>query len=552
MIDSLKKIGCVIRQDNILRFEYHPLMRTIRYNEKNKYLYYEINIDTVNNCINYKNNGKSIPCNEDLMVLKYDLGGNTFPYIIGNYEYSGGKAIKSNSLLKYQINCDNLGITNDLILKVNNVLDNNKPDLDVFFNNITTNLDNIFIIVKIDNREFTDYPQILDEIDRIYINNLCEIDNGYYILKNDLYSFYGVSYINKIGQVPNFNYKNSYKSLPLNFNDISNLIYGENFHSNRTKTLIGDYIFNFLPCGETIKDIIIDSKKAKNIATSSTFISNNSEVDEYETNDSILDMFKSGFNFNQNTPKEKISFDIIFKLKGGHVNNDIMILSNYNLTYLEELNNKFNEIKKLLFNEKMKYFPMPKNAFIKIFKKDKCADSKDVNKIIFGFLIQFYKGDFYGSDLIDKYFIENFMYKIRNNENTIKNDYSDLILNYKIIRYMENNGVEKFNNELNDNSYLLGKCLGVISQTWQDDRKNLEQFVSNFNGQISRRIKRMADVNDYFNQIVQRLSRNKCYINGSNITLFSELSNKIETLNVTLFIRGYFESQYQYVNKSSK
>jgi hypothetical protein len=556
MIESLINIGSVIRNDSNLRIKYHPLIRNInRANEKTKpnniYTYYQINIDTVNNSIEYSEDGNCIAYNDDVYILKYQNSSadTTYPYIIGNYEYSGGKDIKLNSILKYRFNCEKLGITNPFILKVNDVLDSNIDGLTKFFNGITSELNNIIIIVKIDDKEFTEYSEIFDEIDRLFITGLCDIDsNGYYMLKNSLYSFFGVSYGNNLGQVPGFKLSGGYKSLPLDYSKINNLIYGEKFHSGRLKNLVGDYYFNFLPCGDSIKHIILKSDKSNNIVSASRVISENSEVESEEDSEEIS-MFNTGFDIREDIPKEKISYDIIFKLKGGNVNNDIMILPNYNLTYLEELNNKFNKIRGLLYDDRMKFFPSPKSAFIKLFKKDKRDDSKDVNKMIFNFLIEFYKGDYNGSELIDKYFIDKFSSRIRNCEGKIQNEYSDLILNYKIVRYMENGGIEKLNKELNNNSYLLGKCLGTICQTWQDDRKNLEHFVTNFNGQISRHIKNMGDVNNYFNQIIQRLSRNKCRIYSDDITLFTDLSSKIDVLDITLFIRGYFESQYSYKNK---
>ena len=113
---------------------------------------------------------------------------------------------------------------------------------------------------------------------------------------------------------------------------------------------------------------------------------------------------------------------------------------------------------------------------------------------------------------------------------------------------METNGINKEQNNEESQSFLLGKELGKFCQTWQDDRKNLEHFVQNFNGQISRHIKTLYDVNKHYISFLERLVRNKCnYINCNDFT--ERFDNFNEKFDANLFIRGYLNAQYLFVKK---
>jgi hypothetical protein len=274
-----------------------------------------------------------------------------------------------------------------------------------------------------------------------------------------------------------------------------------------------------------------------------------SEFKKEETSDDFIDnIFLHNLEV-ENEIKKHVRFDILFKLQGGNTSNDVLLLSNYSLNIIEKLNKKIKDIKKQLSNEK---YNCPFNiawAFKEFFKFEGQKDSKGYNSFIFKWILQFFQENYDNNPHVNNVFIKKSEHIVRNKDKKdIKSLYNNLLTNFKFLKLMEKNGFNKENSILNSQSYKLGKSLGEFCQTWQDDRKNLVRYVQNFNGQISRNIKDLNDVNKHYVNFLERLVRNKCrYIKTNEFNhLFNNFDEKFDSVS---FIRGYFDSQYSFKEK---
>lgn len=555
MINTLEKIGSIIKNDSIGRVKYHPLIREFNSFQKTTYHYYDIDVDTINDTLTYNNidgNILEVPL-FDIQVLKYDTGGNNYPYLIGNYEYINNGKVKTTSqniLSLCMNNIKNKGITNKLILDFSSIINSNIVMLDSLVSSIPLK-EGIIIKFTINGKEFFEYRDILDEIDKIYCNDMCSTnDNGNLILKNSLYGFYNANKI--ISQSPNFSFNDSYKSLKIDLAKFSNLIYGVKFHENNIKPLIGNYNFIYLPNFDGLQYHHLDDlyERFENQKMANVNFSKQSAKMKKLNNiipyDFIKDIFAHGFDIEPEI-KSHVKFDIIFKLKGGQTTNDVLYLRNYNISVIEKLNDKIEHIKKVLSTNNHRCNLNIVWAFKQFFKFEGQTDSVGYNSFIFNWIVEFFQNKYHTNLLLDNVFIKKAEYIIRNEEE-ISKKYSYLLTNYKFLKFMETNGEKMEQKLMQSQSYLLGKAVGKYCSTWQEDRKNLKSYVQNFNGYISRNIKTLNDVQNYFNNITVRLERNKCKIYSDR---YSDIYNNFnETFDVTFFIKGYFEEQYGYKSKN--
>lgn len=549
MIKTLERIGEIVRGNENGRVEFHPLFRVYKEKKIKKpadtdYTYYDIDISTETGVMTLNGDNGHVPSLDAVRVLKYDVGGKTFPYIVGNYEYVNRGKNTENKLSLCLSNITKLKIQNELITNFGEVLNNNISVLNDIVNNIKLN-DGVIIQFTINNKNFYEYPEILDEIDTIYIDNMCEVTkDGKLLLKNSLYGFYNAN-SDGLMQSPNFKFNESYKSLNLTLESLKNLIYGVKFHENNCKYLVGDFKFIYLPNFENLKYCHLTSIYGHEKISESS--DNIQELKNSGVDDNFIDIiFSHGFNI-QDDIKHLFKFNIVFKLQGGNTVNDVLSINNVNLTIIEDLNNKIKEIKRLLSNDRYTCNYNILWAFKDFFKFDGQKDSKGYNTFIVQWIIQFFQKNYINNPFLDNILIKKSEKIIRNN--TINNEYSKLITNFKFLRYMEANGKNKDDMVLNSQSYQLGKELGLFCSTWQDDRSNLVSFINIFNGQISRNIKTLNDVNKHYINTLERLIRNNCKIYTSGFTQkYNEFNEKFNTIS---FIRGYFDAQYTYQKKDS-
>ena len=551
MINTLSRIGNIVKNDINGKVKYHPLIRNFdmdnKDTKKTQYDIYEININTIDKTLYIS--GKINP--SFVKVLKYDVGGNNFPYIIGNYEYINNGKQTQNKILSCLNILQSLNITDQLFIDCGTIIDNNKSEIQSIIDSIQPNY-GLILNIKIDEQEFYENVHIMDIIDETYINNITETTNNGLILKNQLFGFFKTN--GKISQSPNFTFGDSNKSLSLSKEKLNDLIYSVKFHETKLKYIINDYMFTYLPNFDSLTYSILDDQITQK--TLSKVTDNITNTRSGSIMPSVDDLLNCGLNDYIESPlKDDVSFDIIFKLKGGQTTNDICLLRNYKLTTLEKLNNKVNDInRKLSTNGYNVHFSI-RYAFNDFFKKETESKTSSFGTFINRWIIDIFNNNYYNNPFLNNIFILKMEYTIRNKSTSteIKNEYSKLIKNYKFLKYMEKNGEVEEIKDINTDSYKLGHKLGVFCQTWQNDRVNLIKYIDNFNGQISRRIRNMRDINTFFIDVVERLKRNKSYFSKSDYTEIESMYDNFNGgLDTQLFIKGYFSAQYSYDKKEIK
>ena len=590
MINTLEKIGEIIKNDTNGRIKFHPLFKTLEKETpqfdkkgvlkkpKKTFQYFKVNVNTLTKKVELINDGEELPF-ESCTFLKYDIGGKYFPYLIGNYEILDLAKARNNKIsMCSQNNIENL---NNIIIErkkekiSNEEIENIKKyhynkmiyDYSIIINDNMSIFDTIIskkiaestliINITINNKEFYEYSEIMDYIDKLYLGEITMRKNGNIILKNSLFSFFKTSPKQNMSQSPNFSFVDSYKSFNLSMEKLNNLLYSVKFHENNTKYVCGDYVMKYLPKSDSLTYKILEKqfsyKKGdvlKIVAKEQTEIKE--EISDNEPIEELLkgdDIFNFGIDCKDFNIKDNVIFDIIFKLNGGKTTNDILYLSNFHISNLEKLNNKIINIRKILSEDNMRYDTSIKYSFENFFKKAKSRDCKEYSSFIFNWIIEIFQDRYYRNNLIDDMFIEKVGYCIRNTEyDNIKYEYNRILTNYNFLRLMEKNSVVKLNEETNTQTYILGEKVGKYCQVWQNDRKNIKKYVNIFNGFLSNKINKISDVCDYLSDMLQRLERNDSYFDKSeftNINIFVE--NFSENFDKKLFIRGYLKSQYYFV-----
>ena len=327
------------------------------------------------------------------------------------------------------------------------------------------------------------------------------------------------------------------------------LIYSVKFHSTKLKYIINDYMFTYLPNFDSLTYDMLDNQ-----IINKTLPSASSNISKYRSNmmtPCIDDLLNCGLNeFITSSIKDEVSFDIIFKLKGGQTTNDICLLRNFKLTKLEKLNDKVYNINKNLNSNDYQY--NIKYAFEKFFKKESETKTKAYGSFIVKWIIEIFQDNYYNNSFLNSVLIQKIEYIIRNNSEIrdIKNEYNNITKNYKFLKYMEKNGLNEEIKNMNTDSYKLGNQIGEFCKTWQEDRKNLVKIVQNFSGQISRRIRSLKDIEVFLSEFCQRLEINNCYKDKNKYNEIEKLrKNCSDKLDVQLFIIGYFDGQYSYSKK---
>ena len=432
MINTLEKIGEIIKNDTNGRIKFHPLFKTLEKETpqfdkkgvlkkpKKTFQYFKVNVNTLTKKVELINDGEELPF-ESCTFLKYDIGGKYFPYLIGNYEILDLAKARNNKIsMCSQNNIENL---NNIIIErkkekiSNEEIENIKKyhynkmiyDYSIIINDNMSIFDTIIskkiaestliINITINNKEFYEYSEIMDYIDKLYLGEITMRKNGNIILKNSLFSFFKTSPKQNMSQSPNFSFVDSYKSFNLSMEKLNNLLYSVKFHENNTKYVCGDYVMKYLPKSDSLTYKILEKqfsyKKGdvlKIVAKEQTEIKE--EISDNEPIEELLkgdDIFNFGIDCKDFNIKDNVIFDIIFKLNGGKTTNDILYLSNFHISNLEKLNNKIINIRKILSEDNMRYDTSIKYSFENFFKKAKSRDCKEYSSFIFNWIIEIFQ-----------------------------------------------------------------------------------------------------------------------------------------------------------------
>lgn len=565
MLDTLQNIGRIVRADKWGRIKNHPLLSTYQ-TDKGKgktYIVHHIDVDTENRKVNIK----GIVNPDSVVVLRYDKGGNTFPYLIGPIV----DIKKLNHYHKCLENQLSLGVENEQVLSFAYTIRNNREQIDAYLKGQDSS--NIIIDFTINGRPFQEIEEVMDEIDRIYINDITEPipDSEYRLLSNSLLGFFKTSSKESYAQSPGFDKWQSYKSMPVTVKDINGLLYSVKFHEHiRGGNLVGDFFITYLPNIKNIPYSFIEriledlpsqsydalATKAKKIGdTRHQAPAEQPEEQEIDFTDPVIARAKLMERIirESNAPVETpdINFDIIFKQKGGNTVMDVNLLSSVNITKIEQLNQRIREARQFASSGKRRYTDNLTSGFYWLFRNPTNKDIGPYKSFILKWVLEIFGESYYRNPLLTPTFIERVEYMLRNTaENGQSFAYESLHSHYKFLFFMQQNGKKQHDELLNSASYRLGVEMGHYCKVWQKDRRNLKSYITTLNGHLSQHVKTLEDVMEIFNEFTRRLFLNKAYIGDPvNIAGFP----KDETFDPQKFIYGYYEAQLTFSSeKESK
>lgn len=556
MLDTLQNIGRIVRANKWGRIKNHPLLSSYQI-DKGKgdpYIVHHIDVDTVNRKINIK----GIVDPDDVIVLRYDKGGNTFPYLIG--PIVGMK--KFNHYHKCLENQRALVVENELVLAFAYAIEENKEQLDAY---LKVQGGNVIIDFTINGSPFQEIEEVMDEIDRIYVKDITEPipDSEYRLLSNSLLGFFKTSSKESYAQSAGFDKWQSYKSMPVTEKDVNDLLYSVKFHEHiKGGNLVGDFFITYLPNIKNIPYSLIErmvedipsqpydavATKAKKVSDTRHQAPANQVEEEIDFTDPIIARAKlmerliRGSNAAIETPD--INFDIIFKQKGGNTVMDVNLLSSVNITKIEQLNQRIRKAQQMVSTGRRKYTDNLTSGFYWLFRIPTNKDIGPYKSFILKWVLEIFNESYFTNPLLTPTFIDRVEYMLRNtSENGQSSAYESLRNHYKFLFFMQQNGKKQHDDLLNSGSYRLGVEMGNYCKVWQKDRRNLKSYVTTLNGHLSQHIKTLEDVMGIFNEFTRRLFLNKAYIGDPvNIAAFP----KEETFDPQKFIYGYYEAQLTY------
>ena len=105
---------------------------------------------------------------------------------------------------------------------------------------------------------------------------------------------------------------------------------------------------------------------------------------------------------------------------------------------------------------------------------------------------------------------------------------------------------------LNSPSYKLGVELAKFESGWKNDRINLRATIQQFTGNISKKVYSIDDIQSYYQNLVERMVRNKIkyYDHNELLQLLSTITD-IE-FEKNKFIMGYFTEKNEYKSRNEE
>jgi hypothetical protein len=553
MINTLIKIGDLIKNDKNGCVEQHPLVKTFILNSDNKkfkdhkdYVVFHINVDTINKTLYFEDN--DIPYFDFKNVLMFDTGGKSYPYIFGDFisNVKCDKKENKNYIHKISSNIKDLGGSENTIINI--FADILTENIDII-NSKIKNIKQYAIKFTIDGAEPLHIDGVVDAINKIYISNITTTKNGNLILNKSLLCFYKTN--ERLSQSPNFNEDEAYKNLSLTMDQLISLIYSVKVHE-KLYMLIDKYMINIIPYYNGITYDVISkiisgeyTNNYKNIISKTIEDAENKLCEfntELDDSFSVMNIFSKSIK-DLEYDELDVSFDIIFKILGSNTVVDISTIRNYRFHKIILINNNISLLKNQLFDCDVNI----KQIFTQFYKIHEKYNIDKWNSVIFEYIQKILTGDYHYSHINDRVFTEKCCY-IMMNVDKPSFKINELIKQYKFIMYMDENAKKEDMIKIESDSYVLGEMLGNYCKTYQNDRKNLVKFVKLFNGHINQKSRKLTDVFNFLHTFQSKLEMNKCKFNKDELNKINELYMKLlnSKLDSFYFMRGYITSHYTY------
>lgn len=556
MINTLIKIGNVIKNDKDGCIKQHPLIKDIYLNSTDKkkkdfkdYIVFKVDINTSDKTLKIHEN--DIPFYDFKNVLKFDTGGNNNPYIFGDFISNDNldKKENDNHFEKISSNLKKLGGTDN-------------PTLNIFSDLLCENIDLIKSIIgshkkyalkfTIDGIEPLYIDGVVNAINKIYISNISEENNGNLILNKSLLGFFKTDELG-LSQSPNFRENESYKNLSLTIEDLISLIYSVKIHE-LFYPIIDKFMLNIIPYYDGITYSIIEKiinkeyhSNYKNIIKKTIDDIENGLCDinlELDESFSMMNIFNKSVK-DLDYDDLNVTFDLIFKLKGGNTMIDLSTIKNYRFHKILLINKNISLLKKELFGSKNFDIKYIFSSFYKIHDK---FNIDKFNNQIYNYIHKIIIGEYCYSYTNDYNFIEKSCY-IMMNDDEPNSKINYLIKQYKFIKYMDKNARNEDMIKITSESYLLGEMIGKYCKTYQKDRKNLVKFVKLFSGHLKHKGRNIKDVFVFFDEFQSKLELNKCKFYTEDLIKINNMWKNFENIKFEsfYFMRGYITAHHEYI-----
>lgn len=549
-------IGNVIKKTNESRILYHPLIGFRNIVKKDKkgnielnpeITIHELHVNIDDNIVEYVERDIQ---QYDNRIIRFAISSadSKVSYLAGSCVIKKGDILNQLSLNnfneKYVKKYPKVLIKDSIIVKFRNVLETGKNIISELVSQYINNKEivEIALIMEVtyngERKPIYEFIECLDEMDSMFLQS-SYVKNKGYIFTSAFYSMFNY------GKFETDNISTMYEdSIPyLNKEDFLSLYYARTIYNKISLFLNKDYSVSIYPNYEnlTMEDI-------ENLIFEGT--------DIFDFN-KICDRIKI---FIDNSVKrvgnrkdllfipQLLKFDVYYKYKLGKAGNQNMLRLS-GVRYAQLL-----RIKKHVDNE---YYPTYYNK----------ETNSEVKKSMYYLLTDLYqdyngKSDRYMSIIIhtlQNIYQENYIvpqeaeFCLLNNcehlarigkMDDFRKSWNNLFKIFKFLKTMED---IKFVSELtNKPSYKLGVELAKFEAGWKDGRKNLEKTIQQFTGNISRIVYSIDNVLDYYQNLVERMARNKIFYGEHNelLLLLHSINNK--EFNKKEFIMGYYTEKNTY------
>lgn len=560
MDNTFIKIGQVIRKEKWLRIKYHPFLFVRNLGKKNndgtitpdnKFAIHELHVDMDNNNVVLE---LTDAIYEKINIIRFALSNADVKakYLIGNCVIEKKKILdeltissfRKNYVAKYKKILLN---ENSFISRYRHLLENHIS----LFSELISRYDNnetithIALIIRITYNGETkfahEFIECLDEIDEMFLQASYVKNKGYVFL----FAFYTMfNYGKYITNGVNTKYEGSIPYFEKD--DFLSLYYARSIYNSTSYYINTNYSISIFPnCDNlTMYDIEDLMFKGKDIFDFNymcdkieTFINQKKEVNIKEK--LIIPLL--------------LKFDVYYRYKLGNAGNQNMLrLSGIRYSQLLKIRDHIdaNPYYPKWYDKKTGTEKRKRLCWIlsDLYQDYNGSSDKYVTTIIHT-LENIYQGKYIVPQQAEFCVLDRSEHLARIGKmDEYKKTWNKLFNIYKFLKTMEN---LNFVSELTANpSYKLGVELAKFEAGWKKDRENLKKTIDQFTGNISRTIYSIKDIIDYYNDLVERLTRNDAYLGNHNDLLFYLHTIKDSEFEKNMFIFGYNTEKCTYKPKN--
>lgn len=421
-------------------------------------------------------------------------------------------------------------------------------------NDILNKYESVYITFIYNDKFWYELTGVIEEINRILVNNFTEKCSHGLVFKKLLYRTLCSGDKKNDKQFPSFEDNNKYKSRYFTADDVTSLFYGIDYLDKPT---IKPYNFYVSKSSEKINIVVLprDNKDSPKLSAKDyeNYSLTREEVirltREVKDGDWLLSSLLNEVDENI------LAFDVIFVKEGARTNTNILEISGIEISFLKTVDNRINKIRSNFEQKYGRYFFIVDS--IKRIYDDKTMSLKKYQNHLFRILPQIYSATYYDDPYLISITIEKIEFIIRNQESEINTSINNMVNQIKHDFYflitIQNTIIEGENlmKILESPSYKIGLLLGKIAIPLKD---NIKSFEKNYVGNLTRRIASLDDLIKLKTFIEQKLIiHDKTYpnIKDASLKLAKEIKEFRGKYDRNECAFGFFESYFEFSKKEN-